>query len=192
MKNKTPKERIFRTVSKVVYLKEIFTRLDTEYIPILQLIIEHNRQNKRTIGFWSLIRIIFPVIEAVANISGKQKEIFLEENLNVPFGYLVWEIYRHSLMHTDELRYVIYKGTTTSWAAHISLDGYKHFIAKRTTTHPTTIHLNISELFFALRDFLQKETVKNDKSMINIQVGVRFPERESILIGELEKLRKEY
>lgn len=185
------KDKITRIVSRTNYLKEILTRLETEYIPILNLIIEYNNKNERKIGFWSLIRIIFPVIESVASIIGKQKEDFLSEDLNVPFGHLVWELYRNALMHTDELRYAVYKGKTISWSAHIEIENKKHFIAKHTATHPTTIHINISQLFIALQEVLIKEIKKGDDSQVNIQVGVHFPDKTK-LTNELEELYIKY
>lgn len=191
MKKYASKNRISRTVPRKVYLKVILSRLETEYIPILQLIIKHNNENEGTIGFWSLIRIIFPVIESVASIIGKQKEDFLKEDLNVPFGHLVWELYRNALMHTDELRYAVYKGKTISWGAHIEIGNMKHFVVKRTENRAATIHVNISQLFTALKDFLLEEIAKDDDSQVNIQVGVNFPDKTK-LIEELEELYVKY
>jgi hypothetical protein len=42
---------IFRPTPKNQYLKEILTRLDTEYIKILELVTEHNLTHERGIGF---------------------------------------------------------------------------------------------------------------------------------------------
>ncbi len=186
------KDKIYRTTPRANYLKAILDRLETEYIPILDLIKKHNSQNERAIGFWSLIRIIFPVIETVASIVGKRKEVFLEQDLHVRFGHLVWEIYRNALMHTDELRYAVYKEKTISWAAHISIDGTGHIIQKHTRLHPITIHLDISELYFSLRNFLKDEITKKDEKSIHIQVGVHFPDQESKLLKDLEELYTNY
>ncbi|OGG18392.1 hypothetical protein A2721_00400 [Candidatus Gottesmanbacteria bacterium RIFCSPHIGHO2_01_FULL_47_48] len=192
MRDKITKDKIFRTTPKVKYLNALLGRLETEYIPVLNLIIKHNSENERSIGFWSLMRIIFPVIETVATVIGKKKEDFLEQDLHVPFGHIVWEIYRHSLMHTDELRYAVYKGKTISWGAHISIEGTGHFIRRHTKLHPTTIHLDISELYFSLQKFIKNEVVKNDETPINIQVGIHFPDQESKLQKDLEELYTNY
>ena len=74
MRDKITKDKIFRTTPKVKYLNALLGRLETEYIPVLNLIIKHNSENERSIGFWSLMRIIFPVIETVATVIGKKKE----------------------------------------------------------------------------------------------------------------------
>lgn len=192
--SKTPKQKdkIFRMVSKVEYLKEILRRHKTEYIEIRSMVNEYNFTHERGIGFWSLARIIFPVIETVAFTIGKKKESFLEEDLGVPFGHLVWELYRHALMHSDELRYAVYKEKTTSWAIHLGNENIGHLVAKHTDSHPATIHIDISKLYFALQEFLVKEITKNDTSPISIQVGIHFSDKRGRLINELEELYIKY
>lgn len=192
LKEVKPRDKIYRNISKVLYLKGVLGRLEDEYIQIMEMVNEHNLTHERGIGFWSLIRIIFPVIEAVASAVGKQKEDFLEKDLGVPFGHLVWELYRHSLMHTDELRYAVYRGKTISWGAHLGNEITDHIIAPHEGTHPTTVHIVIPKLYYSLRDFLKNEIEKNDESIISIQVGVHFPEHESKIISELEKLYSDY
>lgn len=183
-----PKDKIFRTVKKALYLKQILDRVNNEYIQILNLVIQHNMTHERGMGFWSLIRIIFPVIETIAFVIGKPKEDFLEKDLKVPFGHIVWEIYRHSLMHTDELRYVVYKEKTISWAVHLSTDDIGHIIENEFDSKPTTIHISLPTLYSAVHDFLVKEIAKKDSSDIRIQVGVYFPNQMSKIIEELEEI----
>ncbi len=190
--NSKPRNKIFRTIPRAFYLKNILTRLETEYIKILEIVNKYNLDHKRGLGFWSLMRIIFPVIESVSYVVGKRKEDFLESDLQVPFGHLVWEMYRHAIMHTDELRYAVYKGRTFSWATHLGNENVGHFVAKHTNSHPTTIHIDIPRLYYALRDYLINEIAKNDTSQISVQVGVYFPEHESEVINELEELYKNY
>lgn len=189
---KKSRDKVFRKISKTQYLKLILSRHENEYMQILDLIINYNHTHERGMGFWSLIRMIFPVIESVASTIGKQKEDFLTEDLHVPFGHLVWELYRHALMHTDELRYAVYKEKTISWATHLSTDDIGHLTAKHTDSHPTTIHIDIPRLYYDLQEFLKKEIEKNDMSEINIQVGVHFPEHESLVLKELENLYTNY
>ena len=192
--SKTPKQKdkIFRTISKVKYLKEILRRHKTEYIEILDIVNKYNLTHERGIGFWSLTRIIFPVIETVAFIIGKEKENFLEEDLEVPFGHLVWELYRHALMHSDQLRYAVYKEKTFSWAIHLGNENIGHFVDKYAGSHTTTIHIAIPKLYFDLQKFLIKEITKNDTSLISIQVGVHFSDKRERLINELEELYIKY
>jgi hypothetical protein len=191
-KKEKPRDKIYRTTPKKLYLEQILLRLESEYIQILNMVTEYNLHNERGIGFWSLIRIIFPVIETVSSVIGKQKEDFLEEELEVPYGHLVWELYRHALMHSDELRYAIYEGKTISWAAHLGNEGEHHFVADKTDSHLTTIHIAIPCLYFTLREFLVKEIAKNDTSEISIQDGVYFSNHQGKLIKELEELCKNH
>jgi hypothetical protein len=132
------------------------------------------------------------VIETVAFVVGKQKEEFLEKELQVAYGFLVWEIYRHSLMHGDELRYVVYKDKTISWAAHLGNENIGHIVVNHTDTYPTTIHIAIPKLYYTLQDFLKKEIEKNDTSIINIQVGVNYPDNKSKVINQLDEIIKKY
>lgn len=186
------RKKIFRSISKIQYLKHILDRFEHEYIQILNLVTEYNIKHKRGMGFWSLIRIIFPVIESVAHAVGKQKEVFLKEDLHVPFGHLVWEMYRHPLMHTDELGYVVYKGKTISWSTHLGNEGLNHFMVKQENDHPATLHLIIPKLYHDLHEFLKKEIAKNDITQIEIQDGVHFPNHLSSLIDELEEIYRKF
>lgn len=188
MKHFQPKDKIFRTISRTGYLEQILERMNNEYLQILSMVTKYNLENERGIGFWSLIRIIFPVIECVASVMGKQKEDFLERELKVPFGYIVWEIYRHSLMHTDELRYVVYKDKTISWAVHLGNEDIGHIIEDQFNSKPTTIHISIPSLYSSLRDFLVQEIAKKNSSKIQVQVGVHFPINTSKIISELEEI----
>jgi len=191
--SRTPRDKVFKIVSKKQYLKNILARLDTEYIQILNLVTEHNLKHERGIGFWSLARIIFPVIEAVATTVGKRKEDFLEKDLQVPFGHLVWEIYRHALMHSDELRYAVYKEKTISWAIHLGNENIGHIVAKQIdSTHHTTIHLAVPKLYYDLQTFLIEEIAKSNSSKITVQVGVHFPSHKSKVIEELEEIYKNF
>ncbi len=154
------KDKIFRSVPKTIYLQEILARLETEYIQILNLVTEHNLTHERGIGFWSLVRVIFPVIESVASIMGKDKEDFLQEDLGVPYGHLVWELYRHALMHSDELRFAVYKGKTFAWAIHLGNEDAGHIVENQFGDKPTTIHISIPSLYFSLHEYLKKEAKK--------------------------------
>lgn len=187
-KEKITKDKITRKVSKALYLKQVLIRLETEYIEILNMVIEYNFTHERGIGFWSLTRIIFPVIETVAGIIGKKKESFLEEDLQVPFGHLVWNIYRHALMHTDELQYAVYRDKTILWAIDLSTEGGGHLVVKQTDSNPTTIHISIPKLYSTLQDFLTKEIAKNDTTQISVQIGVHFYNNTGKLLKELDEL----
>lgn len=193
MRKSYKKNKIFRNISKKLYLIYILDRLNQEYIPILEMVINYNSSHKESVGgFWSFARIIFPVIEAVAFAIGKSKQDFLQEDLNVPFSHLVWELYRHPLMHSDQLNYGLYKDKTILWAIHLDNELSKHFVAKATKTHPTTIHVAVPMLYYDLKEFLIKEIAKNNNSIVQIQIGAHFPENEGKLANELKKIYKEF
>lgn len=183
---------IYQNISKKRYLEDILLRLDAEYIRILEMVTEYNHTHDRGIGFWSLLRIIFPVIETVASVIKKPKEDFLKEDLNVPYGHLVWDIYRNSLMHGDEMRLAYYKNEIINWATHIEAEGLNHCVKDKTNSHPTTIHIKISCLYNNLREFLVKEIAKNDTTEIQIQVGVDYQNHQTRVIEELEDLIKNH
>lgn len=186
------KDIIFRSLPRKVYLKAILKRMDTEYLKILKFIMKYNHTHKRGIGFWSLVRIIFPVIETIAYVLDKKKEDFLEKDLNVPYAYVVWEIYRHSLMHTDELRYVVYREKNISWAVHLGSEDIGHIIENEFDGHPTTIHISIPKLYFALREVIIRELSKKNNPEVKIQVGVHFPTYTAQIIEELEDIYKNH
>lgn len=184
------KDKTHKDISKRLYLQHILTRLETEYIEILKMVTDYNLTHERGIGFWSLTRIIFPVIESVADVLNKQKGDFLGEDLKVPFSHLVWDLYRNSLIHSDEMREAIYKGKTISWGVHLGNELENHFVAEHHESRPTTLHISIPRLYFDLRDFLISEIARNDESQITVQVGVEFSSHKSKIIDELEELYK--
>ena len=65
------KDKVFRNISKVDYLRAILVRHRTEYKKILEIITKRNLTHKRGIGFWSLTRMIFPVIGERGVFAGK-------------------------------------------------------------------------------------------------------------------------
>lgn len=187
------KDKILRKISKVDYLREILLRHRTEYKKILEIITKRNLTHKRGIGFWSLTRMIFPVIETVADVVEKEKEKFLSEELGVPFGFVVWEMYRNSLMHTDELRYIVYKRKTIFWSIQLGNEDIGHLITKQTDSMYAAIHLSIPKLYRDLETFLISEISKNDKSIINVQVGSYFSKKsKGILLKELKEIHSKY
>lgn len=86
----------------------------------------------------------------------------------------------------------MYKGKTIGWGAHISIEGAGHLVRKQTSSHPTAVHIDITKLYLSLRDFLKNEIAKNDKTLIRIQVGIHFPDKESKLLRDLEELYTKY
>ncbi len=178
--------RIDREYKKVDYLRAIYSRYIDEYEVILSLIKDRNNTQEIAIGYWSLVRLIFPAIEAMSAICGISSRRFLQDVLKVPHGYLVWELYRNSLLHSEELRFGVYKNKSIAWS--ISINGAGHRVDLDQTKSYRIVTIDITRLFKDIRIYLENEIKKNDESLIKVQVGTHFGKTRGPLKVSLELL----
>lgn len=137
-----------------------------------------NLASKDFTPFWVFARTLFPIAESIGALLYKRsstenlKNIFLKE-LSVynpkygEFAALVALIYRHSLIHQDELRNVCYKDYLISWEVsyhypHIS-SSTKHLELSKSASSEKSLSLH-----FDLRQFYEDLLrLCEDKSKIN-------------------------
>ena len=107
---------------------QIIGRLKSEVGSLIKLISVGKKQGmfKKTAPYWSLARMMFPIAEAVGDLIHQQKPV---KNLVLVLrdqfekqrpGYAgkaacIAFLYRHSLMHTDELRKLVHGATEVRW-----------------------------------------------------------------------------
>ena len=121
-------------LKKSVFLKGVRERLKNEVGIYYKLLADAHSKDPDfpKVGFWAGIRLMMPVIEALSSTlmreTSKDKRPkpvrFMQKYLNIEYPYLVWEIYRHSLAHTDEMRGASYKRKRVYWGVSIGIDDH--------------------------------------------------------------------
>lgn len=123
-----------RTLKSTVLL-DIRQRLLADVAPYFPVV------ESQSVGFWALVRMIFPVVEAAAAIvfpvKGRERApVRLLRELGFEHPNLVWEMYRHTLSHNDEMAVAEYRGRKIAWGisvggGHIERDGRLNVDAKQ-------------------------------------------------------------
>ena len=155
---------------RVDFLDGALHRLQDDVGTILGLIGKHNhsavQRNERVIGFWACLRMILPIIEAVAHVLNVRPQEILGNHLNISTPNLAWDLFRHSLTHGDYLQVGTYNGQTVTWG--VAFIGQGHVI---TNDH---IGIDLLSLYEDFVRFLQEEVDKNDQTMVDIETGVEY------------------
>lgn len=97
--------RKYKSISKKEHLENVRSRLNGEVKIIGEYLEEYDKQqmgkDANPIGFYSMIRIIMPIIETVARAQ-KIKPYDLLGELKVRAPNVTWNLYRHVFLHHDE------------------------------------------------------------------------------------------
>ena len=110
--------------------RQILSRLEGDVGTILQLISKGKKEGffPSTAPFWALVRMMFPIAEAVGDLIHRNKstaqnlQSVLENELEVVrSGYrgkaaILTLLFRHSLTHTDELRTLVIGKRKIGWS----------------------------------------------------------------------------
>lgn len=177
-------------VKKRVFLKRVKKRLEDEVGIYFDLLFE--AQSKDTdfpkVGFWAGIRLLMPVIDSLSSVlyrKSKQdprpKSVrFMEKHLDIEYPYLVWEIYRHSLLHTDEMRGASYKNNKVTWGLSIGLNN--HIFSNG------HINIDVIKLYNSILNYLEKEISKNPETSVYVENHVKFIEVPNDLEREFKEI----
>lgn len=92
---------IVKTLPRKEYLQSVLNRLKDDVGPIIECIEERNKTTEKKIGFFPMVRIMMPVIEAVASSEGRLPQELMKD-LGMTLPYTEWNAYRDILMHNDE------------------------------------------------------------------------------------------
>jgi hypothetical protein len=155
-RRRSERKWIRRRVRRLEFLSEVRQRLEADITPYLTTIQTIHDQTGRGVGFWALARMIFPVVEAVSSVlyrtGKKQKErrpVRLLRQLGFEYPNLVWEMYRHTLMHTDEMASASYMGRRVNWGIAV---GNGHLWDEGTGY----LQVDVKELFADFLEFLKR------------------------------------
>jgi len=157
-----------RKFKKVEFLKGVYERLEND-VGNYFLLLQEKRQNDSSfplVGFWGSIRLLMPVIETVAEVYSQLPQAFLDQHLNIKTPYLVWDLFRHSLIHNDLMQHGTYQNKTVTWS--ILMCGQGHVMQNK------NIGIDVISLYEDLKMFLKDEIAKNDQTEIGIDIGVIY------------------
>lgn len=160
-------------MSRVDFLTGVLRRLQDDVGNILSLIDSHNvksiQSGNRVIGFWAELRMILPIIEAVSHAMNMRPQEILGNHLNITTPDLMWDLFRHSIIHGDTLQEGTYNGKNVSWGVGVGLGS--HVISNG------HIGIDAKVLYDDLVNYLQGEIANNDQTLIDIETGVEYGTR---------------
>lgn len=167
---KVRKKSVYKRLTRIDFLSSVKKRLENDVEPYFNCISDLKRTTNKSVGFWALVRMILPVIDAVSEVIYRKKKeqakpIRLLEKLGIRYPNLVWEMFRHSLIHNDELRPAVYRGQSVTW--EIRIGGNHEYINNH-------IALDMRQLYEDFIGFLDEEIAKSDKRTVYVERGVKF------------------
>lgn len=171
---------------KKEYLRGIQGRLEDEIAPLLQFC--KQVADRRQIGFWVMIRLLMPIVEAVGYVkypelrdSAKYASQVLKD-LNVPYPKLSWRVFRDCLIHSDEITHFFndHKQLYAGW--QISFGG-------RHEKKKLLLSVDVEQLYEDLYTYIGKMIEEtNDTDRVELR-GVRVSQQE---LDNDPELKKEY
>ncbi len=166
-------------VKRVDFLSAVLARLSDDVGTVLDLIDQRNEAAERKIGFWASIRMVMPIVEAVAGAVGETPQEVLGQHLGIATPYLAWDLFRHSLAHGDYLQTGEYEGKKVGWGV---------FLSAGHTFGDGKIHISVRSLYEALREYLETQIGKQDETLVDVEVGVLYSEPWQNVIDDFAKL----
>lgn len=169
-----------KKMPKCEYLQHALNRLNDEVGTYFEMLEEHNKKSERKVGFWSSIRILMPIVEAISHIVGEKPQDFMGNHLDIKTPYLVWDLFRHSLIHGDYLQHAKYQTKDVGWG--VAFIGVGHIIQSQ--------HIGIDPIYLykKLKEYLELEVAKNDQTIIEFEVGVIYQTPRQKIIDDFDKL----
>lgn len=155
---------------KAVFLSKVRQRLLNDVGPYFATIRTVKRRTGRGVGFWALARMIFPIVEGVATViyrSGARDKppVRLLKQVGFEYPNLVWEMYRHTLMHNEEMASAAYRGRTIAWGIGV---GNGHSWPKG------RLHIDAAKLYHDLLAFLAREIAASKASNAHVWIKKSF------------------
>jgi len=163
----------YTVMQKKLYLEGVRNRLISDVGAYFNMIDnEHDKGNR--IGFWGSVRLIFPIIEAVAKtiyrkrINDDIRVPKLLKELNISYPNIVWNMYRNSLTHSDNLIHISKgKNKTIHWSLTTSAGNTSagHFFTNN------QVHIDTRSLYEDLLVFLDDQ-ISNATTTVYVKSGI--------------------
>lgn len=178
----------YTKMPKRVYLEGVRDRLINDVGTYYQKIDEEGSRGNM-VGFWGSARLIFPVIEAVAKTIYRQRGlqdkriVKLLSLLGIHYPNLVWQMYRHSLSHSDHLVHVEKGDKTISWSITASAGG----ISTGHIFGLGVIHIDTRRLYEDFINFLNSE-IDSSTTNVYVKTGIKINSRyQGEIISEIKR-----
>ena len=165
----------YRRMPRADFLRSVAGRLRNDVGPYFETIRAEYCRTRTGIGFWALARMIFPVVEAVASViyrTGRTRRgprerppVRLLRELGFEYPNLVWEMYRHTLMHNDEMASASYQGRVVTWGIRV---GEGHHCSNG------RLWIDAEQLYTDLLAFLDREATAPGSSRVWVKESFRF------------------
>jgi hypothetical protein len=182
---RAPKGATFEKMKmgKKTYLVGVLGRLENDVGTYLECVSIKNEETGVGIGFWGSLRLLMPVVEALANTYEVKPETILKDNLNVKTPKLVWVMYRHTLAHNDLPQHGRYGTTEATWG--VSMFGSNHIIQNE------VVSIDVAKLYKDLVAFLKNEIRNsNDDEKVDVITGVVWTNPDAGTATEFEYLAR--
>ena len=177
-----PRGATFETtpLRKVDFLQSVLERLKNEVGTYFDLIDQYHTLSARQVGFWSSLRMLMPIVESISYVVGESPQEILGNRLGVETPYLVWDLFRHSLIHGDVLQSASYNGKNVDWG--VGLNNLEHIIKDG------NIHIDSKYLYTRLKEYLEAQVELNDQQLVEIETGVNYTNPRQGIIDDFAKL----
>jgi hypothetical protein len=169
-KHRAERKWTHRRVLRSTFLSNVRRRLVNDVGPYFTTIQAVHDQTGKGIGFWALARMIFPVVEAISTViyrtgTKERPSVRLLRELGFEYPNLVWEMYRHTLMHNDEMASASYRGRRITWGIGI---GTGHF------WNNGRLHIDAAKLYNDLIEFLDHEALRRRSKTSHVWIKESF------------------
>jgi hypothetical protein len=163
---------VYQRMLKRDYLEGVKNRLENDVKVYIEAV-EQEATQGRFVGFFGIIRLLMPTIEAIATTiyRGERKTQRLLEKLGFDYPDLVWQSFRHSLMHNDHLGEIQYRGQRITWGT--SITGMSHIMQHG------QIHIDSKKLYEDLIGFLNTEIAATGSTHVYVKIGVKYRSKVS-------------
>lgn len=173
-------------IGKKQYLLDMKGRLEDEVYPLLRCC--WGIADRRQIGYWAMIRLLMPVVEATGEVvypGAKNPGSKVLHELGVPYPEIAWRLFRHCLLHGDELVQVIHDQSEQHAGWTISFGG-NHDKKK------LNVCIDVDKLYNDLFTFLdEKAKITPEYEEVELR-AVRISDKEqsknALLKNEVEEL----
>jgi len=191
-------------------LKNIKNRLNNDVLPIIELITsefmsgkQDNKFAKGYVPYWGLLRMSLPIAESIGallydNDSTVQnlRAIFQNDLSSYNLNYrnlanILIMLYRHPLIHSDEIRAINTSGYHVGWSLGIT-NPMKHLkvIKFKEQEGRFNIHFDPEEFINDLDSLLDSLIVRAEKNEWEGKLGERYVKWTNIDLDNIEQTKK--
>jgi hypothetical protein len=150
------------TVPISIVVAALLDEIEYIYKPLFQYIEDNNYEN--TPDNFNPIKILVPLVEVASRIECSGDASLLLEKLELPKPDIIWQMFRHGLIHYVRPFYAIVNGVRVNWA-----------VPNYPCNHYSTVDsvgIYAPKLLNDLEMYLK--SFRNDSNLMQIQTGIQL------------------